>query len=196
MLEHDALLLAAGGSRRLGHSKARLRRDGEALITRSARVLASQQSVRRVAVLGHDAEALADYLPTDWVCVTNAHWQEGMASSLQCGLAALATSRPVLVAGIDQPGLDPSHIHALLSAAGEANEAAIVSDYGGAFGLPALLPRCLHSRAGELSGDRGFKPLIHRADVPCVHVAAPELALDVDTAEDLDKARQRGWIDT
>lgn len=195
-LEHDVLLLAAGGSRRMGLDKARLQRDGEALLTRSARILASQSPQHCLAVLGAWADERCALLPEGWEVVIYPDWPQGMAGSLQCGLRRLQSTRHVLVGGIDQPGLAPLHPHALLSAAAEAPHAVVVSDYGGAFGLPTLLPANVHVRHAELHGDQGFKQLLRDPDIACVHVAAPELALDVDTPDDLERARQRGWIDS
>ena len=106
-----AILLAAGGSTRMGQPKALLPLGaGTVLSTVAERVLESGID-RLVLVLGHEAERVraGARLPQDprLSIVVHPGWALGMASSLQAGLEASEDADAVLVVLGDQPGLDP-----------------------------------------------------------------------------------------
>ena len=55
---------------------------------------------------------------------------------------------------------------------------------------------CIRDSVGA-AGDCGFGARLRQLPADTVHVLqAPELALDIDTPEDLARARDAGWIDT
>jgi len=57
------------------------------------------------------------------------------------------------------------------------------------------VPRAWFTAVGAAC-DRGFGARLRQLPVDTVHVLhAPELALDIDTPEDLARARDAGWID-
>ncbi|WP_369943930.1 nucleotidyltransferase family protein [Xanthomonas medicagonis] len=196
---HAALILAAGGSRRLGQLKQALTRDGEPLLRRTVRLALATAPARCVVVLGaHDAalRPLLDGLPVE--LVRNPHWSAGMGGSLAClraavqGDAALSHS---LILGCDQPALEAAHLQDLLAAAGRAASGCAVSGYAGIRGMPVVVaqPRW---RALRLQGDQGLRALFDAMapdSLGCI--VAPALALDVDTPQDLLAAVERGWLD-
>ena len=64
-----------------------------------------------------------------------------------------------------------------------------VAEHGG---TPVILPRWLWGRALRIAGDRGLKQLL--SELPPVHVTllpVPSAAFDVDTVQDLARARRR-----
>jgi molybdenum cofactor cytidylyltransferase len=201
---HDAVLLAAGGSRRLGRPKQLLTRSGETLLRRAARLLAGTRPRAFVVVLGADAEALAGELDgLDLVVALNPAWREGLASSLQCaarafGRSAAIAGHPapnrddpscrVLVAVCDQPALEAHHLATLLRTQGCA-----ATRHGTGLGVPAILARSTWQRVGELAGDRGFSTLLDPAE--CSAIEAPALARDLDTHADVVRAIAAGLID-
>ncbi len=192
---HAALLLAAGGSQRLGQPKQLLRRDGIALIRRMALLALATQPAQLAVVLGAEAQAMRQALrglPLE--TVVNPAWSTGMAGSLHAGIHALA-GHPgaVLVLGVDQPALDEAHLRALVAAFDGSRD--VVSAYADVSGTPALLRARTVARIDELDGDRGFGALL-RGTIPTPYRIINEtLALDVDTPEALARARQAGWLD-
>lgn len=194
--QHAALLLAAGGSRRLGQPKQLLRRQGIALIRYTALLALATQPARLVVVLGAEAPAMQSALqglPLD--TVVNPDWSTGMAGSLRAGVRVLAGhSGALLVLGVDQPVLDGDHLRALLSIFDGRRD--VVSGYAGVTGIPAVLRAKTVARVDELDGDRGFGTLL-RATLPAPQIVVNEaLALDIDTPETLGLARQAGWVDS
>ncbi|UYB53698.1 nucleotidyltransferase family protein [Xanthomonas sp. AM6] len=196
---HAALILAAGASRRLGHAKQALTRDGEPLLRRAARVALATAPARCVVVLGAQAEALRpalDGLPVE--VVRNPDWSSGMGGSLDCLRAVVRDDTAIthsLVLGCDQPALDAAHLHDLLAAATRAASGCAVSAYAGVRGMPAVVA---HHRWRELrlSGDEGLRALFEAmAPESLGCIVAPALALDVDTQQDVLAAVERGWLD-
>jgi len=111
---HDAVILAAGGSRRLGRPKQLLTRDGETLVGRVSRLVASTQPGKTIAIVGAYAEHLCGRL-NGALPVFNPDWATGMASSLHLAADALAgRDGPVLVVVVDQLALDEVHLERLL----------------------------------------------------------------------------------
>ena len=190
-----AVLLAAGASRRLGRAKQLETLEGEPLVRRAARAALGAGCEPVVVVLGAEAEAVAAAL--DGLALTlvrNEAWEEGMASSLGAGLAALGDAAPeargALLLLADQPAVDAALLRRLLARFEESGARRIVAcAYGGGRGAPAVFPRTLFSELAALRGDRGAKPVLeaHRAEV--LEVSFPEGELDVDTPADLARAR-------
>lgn len=185
---HDAIVLAAGASRRLGRSKQLLRRHGETLVHRAARLALSTQPHDAVIVLGAGSAgvraAVAD-LPIR--CVECIDWERGMGASLRAGIAALATScAGALVLVCDQPALEIAHLERLCAAWRAAPERAVASAYAHRLGVPAVLPRAW---AAQLRDDaRGAVALLEQHRERIVAVADEGLAWDVDEPADLDSA--------
>jgi molybdenum cofactor cytidylyltransferase len=188
--DHVAVLLAAGGSIRMGTPKQLLRRDGEPLVRHVARLLLATQPRELVVVLGAHREAVAQALDgLAHRCVVNDAWASGLASSLRVAAAQVVADR-ILIAVCDQPALDGTHLERLLS----ARTPCAATDYAGRGGVPAVVDRWLWGQVDALKGDRGLTRLLNEHhDLTCFDF--PELDFDLDTPADLAAARLRGWID-
>ena len=186
-LRHGVVLLAAGGSRRLGQPKQLLLLDQETLVHRYARLALATSPADAVLVLGAQAETIAEAvadLPIRAVQATD--WTQGMGASLAEGLAALSPDcDAVLVLLCDQPALDAAHLARLLDAGRRAPGRAVASAYAGVLGVPALLPRSWFEVLGKLSADRGARDLLRERADEVVAVAAPALSRDIDDPADL-----------
>lgn len=196
---HQALLLAAGGSRRLGQPKQLLQQAGQPLVRKMAEYALATRPERLLCVIGAEespvTSALTGLDPDRLQLCRNPDWQAGLASSLQQAAPLLLQSGlPVLILGCDQLQLSPARLQALLALALAAPERVTVCDYGPASGLPAVLPVTLFERVAELSGDNGLKRFWQH--LPQQRLSAPELAFDLDTPAELALARQNGWLDS
>jgi molybdenum cofactor cytidylyltransferase len=188
---HDAVILAAGGSRRLGRPKQLLTRDGETLIGRVSRLVASTQPGKTIAIVGAYAEHLCGRV-NGALPVFNPDWATGMASSLHLAADALAgRDHPVLVVVVDQLALDEAHLARLLREHDGRNDT--VSAYGDAIGVPVVLRATTLARATTLRGDTGFRALWAAHDVHRVRNDA--LARDIDSEDDVAKAVADGLLD-
>lgn len=189
-----ALLLAAGGGRRLGgRPKALLPHHGRPLVEHAVRVLREGGCAPDVhVVLGAEAAAVrrrADL--SGCVLLENQDWAEGMGSSLRAGLTALAgtDARAALVFLVDQPGVGPEAV-ARVRAAYRSPGTLAAASYRGGRGHPVLLGADHWAGvAAEASGDRGARGYLarhasHIRLVECGDVADPA---DVDTPADLGR---------
>ncbi|HEY4292468.1 nucleotidyltransferase family protein [Luteibacter sp.] len=197
-MSHDAVILAAGGSRRLGRPKQLLTRDGETLVARVTRLVLATRPDRTIVVVGARCNEVATTLAAfDVQIIVNELWSTGMASSVRLAAAELAgRGRATLVTVVDQPALEASHLSALLSAhedAAHEDDRDTVTAYGNAAGIPAILRACTLSRAIELEGDMGFRGLF--SDMTPRSVRADELDDDLDDDADLRRAIAAGLVD-
>ena len=179
-----AVILAAGYSRRLGWAKQDVVLAGEPLLVRAARtaleaslapVIAVVSEVRWVPVL----EALGLRV------LLNEQAAEGMASSVRLGITALASDEVdgAVILTCDQPLLRAEHLQALCEHAGRVTGSA----YAGRVGVPAYFPAAAFPSLVALQGDAGARALLQGAAA----IADEELALDIDTEDDLRRAEQR-----
>lgn len=192
-LHHDAVILAAGGSRRLGRPKQLLTRDDETLVARVTRLVLATRPERTIVVVGAHGNEVAAALGGFAVqIVVNELWPTGMASSLRMAAGALAgRERATLVTVIDQPALAARHLTALIEA--HQDDRDTVTAYGDASGVPAILRASTLSRAMELEGDTGFRRLW--SDTELRRVRADELGDDLDDETDLRRAMAAGLVD-
>jgi len=203
------VVLAAGGSSRLGTPKQLVRWRGRTLLRRAAETalagagLPSPRASRATAapvgpvvvVLGADARALRAELDGLAVhVVVNRRWRDGLASSLRAGLraaiAAPGRERPaaVLFLTCDQPCVTPSLLRRLVRRF-RRGAPIVACAYDGTLGAPALFASAHFANLLALSGDQGARRILarHRDDVAPVRFARG--AADVDRPRDLPRLR-------
>ena len=101
---HAAIVLAAGGSTRLGRPKQLLRREGEALVARAVRLVGDTGPSRLVVMLGASRDAVAAELHAAPGAELHdvAAWRTGLSASLRAAAhVLLGHSGPVLITGVD-----------------------------------------------------------------------------------------------
>jgi molybdenum cofactor cytidylyltransferase len=187
------VLLAAGPSSRLGQAKQLVRKDGESLVRRSARLLLTLSPANLTVVTGCDAEAVAaelDGLPVG--IVLNRQWERGMGASINRGVRSLPAGLDgVLVAVCDQWRLEPEDMRRLqdhwrydisrICVAAWKEENAFVS------GPPVVFPRNLIPELKSMQENRGARQLIDRYMDLVEFVEMENAAFDLDRPEDLER---------
>lgn len=186
-----AIILAAGGSRRLGQPKQLVRWNGETLLNRSIRLAAEAGAEPVIAVLGAGFDAIrASIESTSVIAVHNDRWRQGMGSSIEAGMRALEVCAPeaaaVLLMACDQPQLTADHLRGLMEAvAAHGTPAIAASEYAGVVGVPAVFPRETFADLRALRGDKGARSLMERAPCAVVGVVFAGGDVDIDRPEDL-----------
>jgi molybdenum cofactor cytidylyltransferase len=187
------VVLAAGGSRRLGAPKQLVRARGRALLLRAVEIAAAATPGRVLVVLGAQGLRLRQLLRrhrADVNIVYNGRWAEGMAGSFRTGIGALPTrTRAALFMAVDQPSLTPASIDRLVRAWAAHPGRAAAASYGGHVGVPAILPRRALRRLRDASGDIGARALLRGGEVDVTRIEMPEASFDLDTVEDLARLR-------
>jgi molybdenum cofactor cytidylyltransferase len=185
---HGAIVLAAGGSSRLGRPKQLLELGGEPLVRRAARAAAEAAYAPIVVVVGAEEAAVRRALESGaFAIAVNERWKTGIASSIRAGIEALLAQRPdaegALLAACDQPLVGAAHL-ALLAGALGGGKAIAASSYGGTAGVPALFAREVFPELLALEGDRGAKRVIASDPARVAVVDLPGGERDVDTEKD------------
>lgn len=182
-----AILLAAGGSSRLGQPKQLLEIDGEPLVVRQAKLLGELGFAKIVVVTGAEREAIEALLaPLPVSCVFNPDWEQGMGRSLAAGVQAMPErARAALVLLCDQWRVKTEDLVQLIEAWGVDPQAAVVSSYGQSSGPPAILPRGMFERLSKLRGDRGASKALKQWHGETREIACAHAAVDIDTIGDI-----------
>ena len=188
------ILLAAGGSRRLGAPKQLVTDpEGRTLVRRAADAALGSACRPVAVVLGAAAEAAAaEIAGLPLLTAVNADWQTGLASSLRAGLDALTAAGDLDAAVVmlcDQPGVSPALLDSLLAAYAETRHAVVASEYGGVLGVPALFGAALFPALRLLTGDEGARRIIQNYPGPLTRLPFPEGIWDIDTPQDADTLR-------
>jgi molybdenum cofactor cytidylyltransferase len=197
----SAVVLAAGASLRMGEPKQLLPLGGRTLLERALENLRGAELAQVVLVLGASADLILEALPASLlerlVVVRNPDYEQGIASSLRVGLAAvLPDSDAALVVLADQPFVRPATIARILERSRKSDsgsEAEIVIPFFQAKrGNPVLLARSLFAEAMALEGDSGFRVLFgnHADGIADVEVNDPGIVFDVDSREVYERLRR------
>jgi xanthine dehydrogenase accessory factor len=189
------ILLAAGGSTRMGPNKLLLELDGETLLRRAARRALGAGLDPVVAVLGHEVDSVRRALEgLGCLLVVNPEPERGLNSSLSVGVAAVpADAEAVVVLLADMPLVDEGMIRAVVERHAASGAPLVLARYGEVTAPPALYARRLlpELQGGEGEG-RGREVLRrYRAEASFVDLP-PSSLLDLDVPADLGRARLGG----
>jgi molybdenum cofactor cytidylyltransferase len=181
------LVLAAGGSRRLGRPKQLLPYGSATLLDHVLDTARSCRFDQLLCVIGGGTDAVRDGVRLDGVhVVENPGFGEGCSSSIAVALGALEARTEVLVLMLgDQPGVTAATVAKLLAGRGGAPIAAC--GYADGRGHPLAFSRELFGDLAELHGDKAVWKLLDRYAEEAVDVPVDSpIPRDVDTWEDYE----------
>lgn len=185
-----AVVLAAGGSTRLGSPKQLLEYGGRSLLRRAVEAALEAGCRPVVVVLGSGADLLKDQLAgLDVQGVVNPAWGNGMGTSVRLGVETLDALAPeadaVLLTLCDQPLVGPEALAQLLDAYRRSGSLGSIAaaEYNGIIGVPVILGRAHFGELLALPDDAGAKPVLRRHRESVIEVPMPEAATDIDTQE-------------
>lgn len=179
-----AIVLAAGGSRRLGRPKQVLPYRGATLLDATIATARAAGVDQVVVALGGSAQVVRDTVDlTGLDIVVNLDFGQGCATSIRTALSAVRDDVDgiVLLLG-DQPGVTAATVDALVAGAGDHTVGVCAYDDGP--GHPLWFDRSMFATLAELRGDKAGWTLVDAgADVALVEVPGP-IPRDVDTWDD------------
>ena len=186
-MKTGAVVLAAGGSTRLGQPKQLVPYAGQTLVRRAASAALDAGCAPVVVVVGAEREkvisALRDLAVT---VVPNDDWPRGLGTSVRAGVARLQECEALILLVCDQPKVDAGLLRKLIARQAETGQPMIASRYAGTQGVPALFTRACFSRLLALDDETGAKALLLARPGDVAEVPFEAGALDIDTPADLD----------
>lgn len=191
-----AIVLAAGGSQRLGRPKQLEPWGPKNLLSYVVQTTSSFPVDEVWVVLGHDWERILEESDLgDSGVIENPEWEEGIASSIRVGFDALTRlskcDRALIVIG-DQPDVPKEIVEALMESHESAGKPVTVPKYRYSWGNPVVVDRSLWPRLMSLDGDDGAKRLWQAHPEWVNEVWFAEVApRDVDTEDDISELRPR-----
>lgn len=184
------MILAAGQSSRLGSPKQLVSYNGKHLLQHSIDEAKAIDPAEIVVVLGAHHDEIMQHLEedADVLIIQNNQWEEGMASSIRCGIQHMRTRayEAVIIMVCDQPHVSREVLSGLRDRFHEGKHQLVASVYEDIPGTPALFHRSLYEDLFQLRGDRGAKQLIQQYKETTSFVGFPDGITDIDTPEDLE----------
>ncbi len=184
-----AIILAAGGSRRMGRSKQLLDWLGKPLIAHAVEKALSAGCNPVLVVTGAEEERVASALAGYAVdLVQNPHWAEGQSTSVQAGLAHLpeGTGAAIFIL-VDQPFVDTSLIRAVMEVHASTGAPIVAPLIDEQRGNPVLFDRSTFPAFLDIKGDIGGRALFSKYPVTWVPWHNARALKDIDTEADFSE---------
>ena len=181
------LVLAAGGSSRLGRPKQLLPYGRATLLDHTIATARACEFDQLLVAVGGNAGKVRERVDLSGAeVVVNPGFGEGCSSSIAVAMAALDPAATVLVLMLgDQPGVVPATVRVLLAARGDAPLA--VCSYDDGRGHPFAFGHEVFDELRSLHGDKAvWRMLDERADDVVDIPVAGRIPLDVDTWADYE----------
>jgi molybdenum cofactor cytidylyltransferase len=182
------VILAAGGSSRLGRPKQLLAFGNKTLVEHAADTALASGAAQVIVVVGAEADAVREKLSGLPVKIaTNDEWSNGMGTSIRCGLGALNPEIECVVLSLcDQPHVTSDLLRDLANRQIESGVPIVASSYDGVGGVPAAFGFALFPKLSSLQGDSGARDLIRNSTIPVATVAFTGGSIDIDTPGDME----------
>jgi molybdenum cofactor cytidylyltransferase len=182
------LVLAAGGSRRLGEPKQLLPYRSGTLLDHALETARASGFDQLIVALGGSAGEVRSRVDLSGAeVVENADFGEGCSSSIAAGLSAIDPRTELLILMLgDQPGVTPATVRALIAGCG-ANAVLAACLYDDGRGHPLAFGRAVFDDLRELHGDKAVWKLMEGRPGEVVEVRVPgRIPRDVDTRADYE----------
>ncbi len=190
----SAIVLAAGEAKRFGRCKQLMPLGEKSLLEHVLDNLRQSKVDDVVVVLGAHADEIQQRIHFDKErVVLNAHYADGMSTSIQAGLRALpAAAEAAMIVLADQPFLRSTTLDALVDEYRRTRASVVLPTYNGFRGNPVIVDRALFDEMMNIRGDVGCRSIFgdHAESIVKVAVDDPGVVTDIDTPEDLDTPRE------
>jgi molybdenum cofactor cytidylyltransferase len=190
----SAIVLAAGGSTRMGTSKPLIPINGRPLLDYVLRTVHGSRVGDIVVVLGHDADRIRDAISIEGArVIVNDAYRDGISTSIRAGVRAAdhRSEAFVIVLG-DQPFVTSKTVAELIARWNESRAKIVIPSYQGERGNPVLLDRSLAGEIQGLTGDQGCRAIFgrHVDGILEVPVQDAGILIDLDTPEQIARAEE------
>lgn len=186
------IILAAGKAERFGSAKLLKTYMGKSILGHAVEAAIAVASGRVVVVTGAWREEVEKELEGCGVrTVFNAHFAEGMATSIHAGIRAITEAHmdvdgAFILVG-DQPFVDDALLGRMALRQEMTRLPIVASHYGDVIGTPVLFHKMMFPRLLELKGDKGARGILQDMPEQVATVLFPDGETDIDTTSDYEK---------
>ncbi|MGV3505249.1 MAG: nucleotidyltransferase family protein [Adhaeribacter sp.] len=189
------VILAAGGSSRLGQAKQLLPYKGESLIRHAVHAAIDAACKPIIVVTGASAKEVIEEIKDCPVELTdNPLWEEGMASSIKAGVQQAKTLAPdldgLILMVCDQPYVNAHLLRKLKKTWQSTGKGLAACTYAGTAGTPAIISKDYFDDLLNLQGQQGAKKILLAYKDFLALVPFPMGQVDIDTPDDLKKLEE------
>jgi molybdenum cofactor cytidylyltransferase len=195
----EAILLAAGESRRFNDTKQLAFVDKKPMLVGTVEMLKNAKFNSITVVLGANASnvknvlqqvSLESALGSNRFPSVNpiiAHkWQQGLGASIAAGKENFAQDITHVFIGLtDQVEIRSEQCNLMVIASRKNPNKIVAAFYNGKLGAPAIFPKAYFAELALLENDKGARNILRANAAHIISIDMPEAARDIDTKKDL-----------
>ncbi|MCI2230225.1 nucleotidyltransferase family protein [Polaribacter sp. MSW13] len=183
------LVLAAGKSSRMKEIKQLLKINNKTLLEITLENAQKVTPKNIFCVLGANASKIkANTASKNIKYLLNKNFEDGLSSSLVCGVAYIQKNHPefnaVLILLADQPDVDDVYLNEIIKISLENPTKIISTSYSKNAGVPAIFPAIYFEKLLTIKGDKGAKDFLQKDQFQVIKIKRKKPFLDIDTQED------------
>jgi molybdenum cofactor cytidylyltransferase len=184
----NAIILAAGQSKRMGKPKPLLRFNDKTFLEQIISVLKVSDADRITVVLGAEAEAIKKSVDLSGTnIVINKDYQKGQLSSLIAAIEQTPQeTEAILVCLVDNPFTTKEVVNKIISQFKETNNPIIVPVFNKKRGHPALFSRSLFNELLNAPQEKGARYVLYSNEDKILELETAEsgILIGIDTPDD------------
>ena len=191
------VILAAGGSQRLGRPKQLLDWQGQPFIAKVVQNALAAGLRPLIVVTGAESETVSGALTGLPVTIIhNPDWQDGQSTSLRAGLRSLPRDcRAALFLMSDQPQISPDLIRSVVDAFYTRRLPIAAPRIAGRRANPVLFDREAFEALNAIRGDQGGRAVFNQFEAAWVDWDDGRAALDVDDEDAYERLKRAYFQD-
>ena len=184
----NAIILAAGESKRMGKLKPLLRFKDKTFLEQIISVLKLSDVDRITVVLGAEAETIKESIDLSGTSVVvNKNYQRGQLSSLVVGIEDTPEeTKAILVCLVDSPFITKEVVNQIISKFKETNNPIIVPVFNNERGHPTLFSRSLFNELANAPEEQGARHVLYSNEEKILELetSEKEIRIGIDTPDD------------
>jgi molybdenum cofactor cytidylyltransferase len=184
----NAIILAAGESKRMGKPKSLLRFEDKTFLEQIISVLQRSLVDKVTIVLGAKAETIQRSIDLSGMdMVINKDYRKGQLSSLIAGLEKIPPeTEAILVCLVDNPFITTTIVDRIIGTFRQTKGAIVVPAFNNKRGHPALFAKSLFKEIVNAPAEEGARSVVYSNEDKLVEVETSERAVlvHIDTPED------------
>lgn len=181
------IILAAGGSTRIGKPKQLLAWQGKELINHAIDLAVASGLDPIIVVLGAFYSRIMNKIndKDKIVVVRNLKWKDGQSTSIQLGLSTVRhLNIPTVLILVDQPNVTTTMIKGIIQLYKTKLPDAIMVETNGKRTPPTLLSTKCYTYIDRIEGDMGARDILKEVNVLPYNNTHDNAIADIDTMED------------